>query len=90
MSTAEPDEEVHLPLTQQHIADCAGLTVPYVNRILQQMRSLEFLDYGPHGLTILDATRLACAAGFDPDYLEASYQTNWQRDLPGKPSVSDG
>ena len=90
MSVGNPDEDVNLPLTQQHIADCTGLTVPYVNRILQQMRSLELLDYGAHGLTILDGTRLACAAGFEPDYLQASYQTNWQRFLPGKPSVSGG
>jgi CRP-like cAMP-binding protein len=87
---SSPDDEVLLPLTQQHIADCTGLTVPYVNRILQQMRTLKFIDYGPHGLTILDGKRLADAAGFEPDYLEVSYQTDWQRHLPGKSSVSGG
>jgi CRP-like cAMP-binding protein len=81
------DNEVLLPLTQQNIADCTGLTVPYVNRILQQMRSIELLDYGPHGLTLLDAKRLAIAAGFEPDYLEVSYQTDWQRHLSGKRSA---
>jgi CRP-like cAMP-binding protein len=84
------DNEVLLPLTQQNIADCTGLTVPYVNRILQQMRSIELLDYGPHGLTLLDAKRLAIAAGFEPDYLEVSYQTDWQRPLSGKRSASSG
>ncbi len=82
MSLASPDDDVHLPLTQQHIADCTGLTVPYVNRILQQMRALQFLEYGPQGLTILDGKRLAVAAGFESDYLEVSWQTNWQRHVP--------
>ena len=82
LTLPEPFNAIPFPLTQQHIADCTGLTVPYVNRILQQMRAMGFLDYGPHGLTIHDSSRLAHSAGFDPDYLQVSYQTNWQRELP--------
>lgn len=74
-----PDAAVTFPLTQQNIADCTGLTVPYVNRILQQMRGMGFLDYGAHGLIVRDGVRLAQAAGFEPDYLEVSHRTNWQR-----------
>jgi hypothetical protein len=54
------------------------------------MRSMDLLDYGPHGLTLLDGKRLAIAAGFEPDYLEVSHQTDWQRDLWRKRSASSG
>jgi CRP-like cAMP-binding protein len=90
MSMASPDEDVYLPLTQQNIADCTGLTVPYVNRILQQMRRHQLLEYGSQGLTILDGERLAVAAGFEPDYLEVSWQTNWQRQEPDSPAPEAG
>jgi CRP-like cAMP-binding protein len=87
-TAADQREQISFPLTQQHIADCTGLTVPYVNRILQQMRAMGFLEYGAQGLIIRDRARMVEAAGFDPDYLEVSYRTNWQRELPVQPALS--
>lgn len=72
------DEAVPFPLKQQDIADCTGLTTPYVNRVLQQMRGMGHIHMGEESLIILNAEELAKAAGFRPDYLLASPQTGWQ------------
>jgi CRP-like cAMP-binding protein len=71
---------VPFPLKQQDIADCTGLTAPYVNQILQQMRRQGLIEFGDHTLKILDAAELAKSAGFRPDYLQA-----W----PRMPELSD-
>jgi CRP-like cAMP-binding protein len=70
------------PLTQQDIADCTGLTAPYVNQILQRMRQTGLLRFGAEQLEIRNAAALAKAAGFRPDYLQA-----WPRlpDLAPRP-----
>ena len=73
-----PDASIHFPLKQQDIADCTGLTTPYVNRVLQQMRSMDLIHLGEESLEICNAAELARAAGFRPDYLQASPQTEWQ------------
>jgi CRP-like cAMP-binding protein len=62
---------VPFPLKQQDIADCTGLTAPYVNQILQQMRRQGLIEFGDHTLEIRDAAELAKSAGFRPDYLQA-------------------
>lgn len=72
------ETSVPFPLKQQDIADCTGLTTPYVNRVLQQMRSMELISIGEESLNILNSAELARAAGFRPDYLQAGAQTNWQ------------
>jgi CRP-like cAMP-binding protein len=72
------EQAVPFPLKQQDIADCTGLTTPYVNRVLQQMRGMGLIHMGEESLTICNAEELAKAAGFRPDYLLASPQTGWQ------------
>jgi CRP-like cAMP-binding protein len=72
------DASVPFPLKQQDIADCTGLTTPYVNRVLQQMRSMGLILISEESLEIRNAAELAAAAGFRPDYLQASPQTEWQ------------
>lgn len=72
------ESSIPFPLKQQDIADCTGLTTPYVNRVLQQMRSLGLISISEESLEIRNALELAKAAGFRPDYLQASAQTDWQ------------
>jgi len=72
------DASIPFPLRQQDIADCTGLTTPYVNRVLQQMRSGGLIQIGEESLEILNSVELAKAAGFRPDYLHASPQTPWR------------
>jgi CRP-like cAMP-binding protein len=72
------DASVPFPLKQQDIADCTGLTTPYVNRVLQQMRGMGLISISEDSLEIRNSDELANAAGFRPDYLHASPQTEWQ------------
>ena len=64
------DGSVPLPLTQEEIADCTGLTPPYVNRMLQTMRVKRLIRFENKTLEILDRIELAKIAGFDPAYIE--------------------
>ncbi|HEY1638998.1 MAG TPA: Crp/Fnr family transcriptional regulator [Rhizomicrobium sp.] len=75
------ETSVPFPLKQQDLADCTGLTTPYVNRVLQQMRSMGLIFISEDALEIRNAAELAAAAGFRPDYLQASGQTEWQVNL---------
>jgi CRP-like cAMP-binding protein len=75
------ETSVPFPLKQQDLADCTGLTTPYVNRVLQQMRSMGLIFISEDSLEIRNAAELAAAAGFRPDYLQASGQTEWQVNL---------
>jgi CRP-like cAMP-binding protein len=59
-----------LPATQQDLADCLGLTPPYVNRILRRMREEQLVRTEERTLEILDAPGLARIGGFDPSYLQ--------------------
>jgi CRP-like cAMP-binding protein len=64
------DGAVPMPLTQEDIADCTGLTPPYVNRMLQKMRVLGLIRFESKVLEILDRAEMAKVAGFDPNYIE--------------------
>lgn len=68
-AAAPAEEPFAFPLTQQEIADCTGLTTPYVNRILREMRSRRLIRLENHVLQILDPRALAKAAEFSPEYL---------------------
>jgi CRP-like cAMP-binding protein len=59
----------HLPLTQEMISDALGLSVPYVNRVLQQLR-LEGLVRIKDQLVVIDnMEELAALADFEHSYL---------------------
>ncbi|MBX6323474.1 MAG: Crp/Fnr family transcriptional regulator, partial [Rhodospirillaceae bacterium] len=73
---------IPFPLNQQDIADCTGLTTPYVNRVLQQMRQRGLVRLGDHRLEILEPVTLARAAGFRADYLQA-----WAASAGARPPV---
>jgi CRP-like cAMP-binding protein len=62
-------DRLALPLTQDELADAAGLTSVHMNRTLQRLRSEKLIEIGRGMLTLLDAWALQEAAGFNPAYL---------------------
>jgi CRP-like cAMP-binding protein len=64
------DDWVQLPLTQEDVADCTGLTTPYVNRVLQTLRSKGLIRFEHRRLEILERAELARMAGFDPAFID--------------------
>jgi CRP-like cAMP-binding protein len=59
-------EEMHLPLTQEHIGDATGLTGVHVNRILQSLRNDGIVEFHYRRLQILDPDKLLDVARIDP------------------------
>ncbi|WP_073139080.1 Crp/Fnr family transcriptional regulator [Muricoccus roseus] len=59
-------EEMHLPLTQEHIGDATGLTSVHVNRVLRELRKDGILEFHYRRLRILDPDKLVDVAGLDP------------------------
>lgn len=58
-------EEMHLPLTQEHVGDATGLTGVHVNRVLRDLRKQRILEFHYRRLRILDPDKLVEAAGAD-------------------------
>lgn len=59
-------EEMHLPLTQEHIGDATGLTFIHVNRVLRDLRQDGIVEFHYRRLRILDPDKLIDVAGIDP------------------------
>ena len=59
-------EEMHLPLTQEHVGDATGLSSVHVNRVLRELRNDGIVEFHYRRLTILDPDRLVDVAGIDP------------------------
>lgn len=59
-------EEMHLPITQEHIGDATGLTGVHVNRVLRDLRKEEILEFHYRRLRILNPDKLVDAARVDP------------------------
>ncbi|WOH76441.1 Crp/Fnr family transcriptional regulator [Bradyrhizobium sp. NDS-1] len=62
---------LHLPFTQQDVADACGLSVVHVNRTLQELRREGLIDWRNHTVQLLDRARLEDAAEFSREYLHA-------------------
>lgn len=58
-----------MPLTQEAIGDCTGLTSVHVNRMLQRMRSEGLITLRGRELRVEDWDRLTRVADFQPEYL---------------------
>jgi hypothetical protein len=56
--------------------------------VLQQMRGMGLISISEDSLEIRNSDELANAAGFRPDYLHASPQTEWQSRF--RPDASAG
>jgi CRP-like cAMP-binding protein len=63
------DDSFTFPLTQEELAECAGLTSVHVNRTLQDLRARELIRLQHRTLSILDYPALRQLADFDPSYL---------------------
>jgi CRP/FNR family transcriptional regulator len=59
-------EEMHLPLTQEHIGDATGLTGVHVSRVLRNLRNERIVQFHYRRLTILDPDRLVDVADMEP------------------------
>ncbi|WP_374468348.1 Crp/Fnr family transcriptional regulator [Phenylobacterium sp.] len=66
---ASDGRSVELPVTQTDLADTVGLSSVHVNRVLQQLRAEELIEWREKTLTILDRPRLEALAEFNPNYL---------------------
>jgi CRP-like cAMP-binding protein len=63
------ERSYHLPLTQEILADALGLSVPYVNRVLQQLRQDGLVTIKDQFVVIDDMAELAALADFEHTYL---------------------
>lgn len=63
-------EEMHLPLTQEHIGDATGLSGVHVSRVLGDMKKNGILRFSYRRLSILDPDRLLDASGIEPEQLQ--------------------
>jgi CRP-like cAMP-binding protein len=59
-------EEMHLPLTQEHIGDATGLTGVHVNRVLRDLRKEGVAEFHYRRLRILNPDKLVDVAGIEP------------------------
>jgi CRP-like cAMP-binding protein len=58
-----------LPMTQAELGDATGLSTVHVNRVLQDLRHADLINWRGHSLLVLDWARLRLTADFDPGYL---------------------
>lgn len=63
------DDGFALPLTQDSLADCLGLTAVHVNRTLKELRERELVEFKSGRVTIRNLSGLQELAEFDPAYL---------------------
>jgi CRP-like cAMP-binding protein len=62
--------DYELPMTQEHLADCTGLTPVHVNRMLKRLEKEELITRrNSRSVTIGNWRRLAHAGDFDSNYL---------------------
>jgi len=58
-----------LPMTQEQLADCTGLTPVHVNRVLKELGRMELIDRNRRAVTIVDWDRLRHVGDFSHRYL---------------------
>ncbi len=63
------ERSYRLPLTQEMISDALGLSIPYVNRVLQQLRHEGLVTIKDQLVVIENMEELAALADFDHTYL---------------------
>lgn len=64
-------EDLHLPLTQEHIGDATGLTGVHINRVLRDLRRKGIIEFRYRHLHIFDPDRLVELAAVDPYVLRS-------------------
>lgn len=58
-----------LPLTQDDLAECLGMTAVHVNRMLKQLRDRDLVTFRSGRVVIHNLEELKAVAEFEPDYL---------------------
>jgi CRP-like cAMP-binding protein len=64
------ERSYRLPLTQEMISDALGLSIPYVNRVLQQLRHDGLVTIKDQLVVIENMEELSALADFDQLYLQ--------------------
>ena len=63
------ERSYRLPLTQELISDTLGLSIPYVNRVLHQLRDDGLVSIKDQRVVIENIEELSALADFDHAYL---------------------
>jgi CRP-like cAMP-binding protein len=63
------DAGYSLPLTQQELSECLGLTPVHINRVLRTLRESKLMTFRLGRVEVRNRKRLEEAAGFNADYL---------------------
>lgn len=63
------DKGYALPLSQQMLGECSGLSAVHANRVVTRLRHAGFVNFQRHRVAITDVGALSAMAGFDPSYL---------------------
>ena len=64
------ERSFRLPLTQEVISDVLGLSIPYVNRVLQQLRAASLVRISGHLVVVENIEELSALADFEQTYLK--------------------
>ena len=64
------ERSFRLPLTQELIADALGLSIPYVNRVLRELRDDDLVCIKDKVIVIKDVEALATLVDFERNYLK--------------------
>jgi CRP-like cAMP-binding protein len=62
-------QKASLPLTQQELSDCLGLSLVHTNRVLQELRRMQVVELKSKTVTVLDRAKLEDLGEFDAAYL---------------------
>ena len=63
------DDRYEMPMTQEQIADCTGLTPVHVNRVLKELGRMGLIEREKRSVTIVDWGRLQHVGDFNTRYL---------------------
>ena len=63
------DKGYALPLSQEKLGECTGLSAVHVNRVLVRLRGAGLVSFQRHRVAIDNIDALRAMAGFDPSYL---------------------
>ena len=56
--------KLHVPITQEHIADSMGLSIVHTNKSIRTLRDRKLIDWSRSTLTLVDEEKLMELAGF--------------------------
>ena len=63
------DKGYALPLSQEKLGECTGLSTVHVNRVVTRLRASGLVTFQRHRVAVEDLEALMEMAGFDPGYL---------------------